>query len=147
MTLPRNLAEAKLLFARRNAVREFLISRRWPNGVACPQCGSKSIYPLSNADLWECKYRHRKRTFTLKTGTIFEDSALGLDKWLLTIWMVANTSELGSTELARNIGVTQKTAWLMLQRIKLALQEPESRTVPSQPAPLAPSRQATRPDK
>lgn len=73
-------------------------------------------------DGWECKFRHPKRRFTLKTGTIFEDSPLGFDKWLPTLWLVANSKEkVGSYEIARTIGVTQKTAWSMLQRIRLAL--------------------------
>jgi transposase-like protein len=85
-----------------------MVSRRWPNGVTCPQCGSDAVYFDSSRNGWECKTRHPKRKFTLKTGTIFEDSALGLDKWLPCVWMIAN---------AKN------TAWFMLQRIRLALQD------------------------
>lgn len=119
--LPKTFEEAAAYFAVSGNCRSFLISRRWPNGVTCPQCGSDQVYFDSSRNGWECKTRHPQRKFTLKTGTIFEDSALGLDRWLLTIWMVANTTGgVGSHELARAVGVTQKTAWLMLQRIRLA---------------------------
>jgi len=76
----------------------------------------------ASRDGWECKSRHPKRKFTLKTGTVFEDSALALEKWLVALWMVANQKTVGSHEVARTIGVTQKTAWLMLQRVRLALE-------------------------
>ena len=123
MPSPKNLSEAKKYFARLGNCRNYLISRRWPGGIACPQCGSTAVYLDGTRDRWECKTRHAKRTFTFKTGTIFEDSALGLDKWLMSIWMAANSKGGVSThDLARAIGVTQKTAWLMLLRIRMALQ-------------------------
>jgi transposase-like protein len=101
-----------------------MVSRRWPNGVTCPQCGSDSVYFDSSRNGWECKTRHPKRKFTLKTGTIFEDSALGLDKWLPCVWLIANAKNgISSHEIKRAIGVTQKTAWFMLQRIRLAMQD------------------------
>ncbi len=119
---PNSLLEAERHFANPMNSREFLVSRRWPHGVTCPQCGSKSVYFDSGRNGWECKTRHPKRKFTLKTGTMFEDSALGFDKWLPAVWMIANTTDrAGSTEIARAIGVTQKTAWLMLQRIRVAM--------------------------
>jgi transposase-like protein len=97
--------------------------------VTCPQCGSNKVY--LTRDRWECKTRHPRRTFTLKTGTIFEDSALGFDRWLPTLWLIANSKKnISSHEIARTIGVTQKTAWLMLQRIRLALHaEPKHGTL------------------
>ena len=101
-----------------------MVSRRWPNGVTCPQCGSTSVYFDSSRNGWECKTRHSKRKFTLKTGTIFEDSALGLDKWLPVVWMIANMKNgVSSWEIHRAIGVTQKTAWFMLHRVRLAMQD------------------------
>ena len=100
-----------------------MVSRRWPNGVTCPQCGSTAVYFDKGRNGWECKTRHPKRKFTLKTGTIFEDSPLGLDKWLPVVWMIANCKNgVSSHEIARAVGVTQKTAWFMLQRIRLAMQ-------------------------
>lgn len=123
MTNPKTLADAIRYFADPDHCREYLVARRWPKGVTCPACGSKAVYFDRSSNRWECKTRHPKRTFTLKTGTIFEDSALGLDKWLPAVWMIANMKNgVSSHELARSLGVTQKTAWFMLQRIRLAMQ-------------------------
>ena len=121
--LPRTLLEAVRYFANADNCRDYLVSRRWPNGVTCPTCGSKTVYFDKGRNGWECKTRHQKRKFTLKTGTIFEDSALGLDKWLPAAWMIANMKNgVSSHELARSLGVTQKSAWFMLHRIRLAMQ-------------------------
>ncbi len=123
MGMPNTLLEAVTYFANADNCREYLVARRWPNGVTCPQCGSASVYFDKGRNGWECKTRHPKRKFTLKTGTIFEDSALGLDKWLPCVWLIANAKNgVSSHEIARSLGVTQKTAWFMLQRIRLALQ-------------------------
>jgi transposase-like protein len=122
--LPKTLIEAVKFFESHDNCREYLVARRWPNGVSCPECGSKSVYFDSSRNGWECKTRHPKRKFTLKTGTIFEDSPLGLDKWLPTVWMIANCKNgVSSWEIHRAIGVTQKTAWFMLHRIRLAMQD------------------------
>jgi hypothetical protein len=112
------LLEAVTFFAVPDNCREYLSARRWPNGVTCPHCGSKAVYFDKGRNGWECKTRHPQRKFTLKTGTIFEDSPLGFDKWLPAVWMIG--------ELHRAIGVTQKTAWFMLQRIRLAMQDEDS---------------------
>jgi transposase-like protein len=126
VTQPKTLTEAILYFADPANCREYLVSRRWPKGVTCPVCGGKSVYFDTSRNGWECKTRHAKRKFTLKTGTIFEDSALGLDKWLPALWMIANMKNgVSSHELARSLGVTQKTAWFMLHRIRLAMQDDE----------------------
>lgn len=91
--------------------------------MRCPQCHSEKVYFDSSRQGWECGTRHPKRKFTLKTGTIFEDSALGFDKWLPCLWLVANSkSPINSHGLAGTIGVTQKTAWHMLHRIRMALE-------------------------
>jgi transposase-like protein len=125
--LPKTLLEAVKFFATRANCRDYMVSRRWPNGVVCPSCGSDAVYFDSSRDGWECKTRHPKRKFTLKTGTIFEDSPLGLDKWLPAVWMIANCKNgVSSWELHRAIGVTQKTAWFMLQRIRLAMQDDQN---------------------
>ena len=122
--VPRTLLEAVGFFSNPLNCHEYMVSRRWPNGVACPRCGSKTVYFDTSRNGWECKTRHPKRKFTLKTGTIFEDSPLGLDKWLPTVWMIANAKNgVSSWEIHRAIGVTQKTAWFMLQRIRLAMQD------------------------
>lgn len=123
MGMPKTLLEAVRHFSNPENCREFMVARRWPNGVTCPQCGSKSVYFDKGRNGWECKDRHQKRKFTLKTGTIFEDSPIGFDKWLPVVWMIANAKNgVSSHEVARAIGVTQKTAWFMLQRIRLAMQ-------------------------
>lgn len=122
---PRTLLEAVKYFASFENCKEFMVSRRWPNGiVTCPTCGSNAVYWDSSRKGWECKTRHPKRKFTLKTGTIFEDSPIGLDKWLPAVWMIANMKNgVSSHELAKSLGVTQKTAWFMLHRIRLAMQD------------------------
>jgi transposase-like protein len=121
--LPKTLLEAVKYFAKADNCREYLVARRWPKGVTCPECGSTSVYFDSSRNGWECKTRHPKRKFTLKTGTIFEDSPIGLDKWLPAVWMISGAKNgISSHELARALGVTQKTAWFMLHRIRLAMQ-------------------------
>src|SRR5258708_13789139 len=119
----KTLIDAVKFFANADNCRDYLVARRWPNGVTCPTCGSAAVYFDKSRNGWECKTRHPKRKFTLKTGTIFEDSPLGLDKWLPAVWMIANPKNgISSWELHRAEGVTQKTPWFMLHRIRLALQ-------------------------
>jgi len=123
-TEPKNLTEAILFFSKPENCLGYLVERRWPNGVVCPTCGSEKVSFLENQSRWQCNNRHPKRQFSIKTGTIFEGSPLGLDKWLTCIWLVTNCKNgISSHEIARDIGVTQKTAWFMLHRIRLAHQE------------------------
>lgn len=120
---PTTLQEAIVYFANPANCRQFLVERRWPNGVACPRCGSQKVAFLEKYSRWQCSGSHDKRQFTLKTGTIFEDSPLGLDKWLVAMWQVVNCKNgVSSWEIHRAIKVTQKTAWFMDHRIRLALQ-------------------------
>ena len=120
---PRTLGEAIRYFSDPDVCLDFMVSLRWPNGVACPTCGSIDPRFISTRRLWECKSKHAKRQFSIKVGTIFEDSPIGLDKWLAAIWMIANAKNgVSSYEISRSIGVTQKTAWFMLHRIRLAMQ-------------------------
>jgi transposase-like protein len=124
MKTPKTLADAIRFFSTFDNCKDYMVARRWRNGVTCPTCGSKSVYFDASRKGWECKTRHPKRKFTLKTGTIFEDSPLGLDKWLPAVWMIASMKNgVSSHELARSLGVTQKTAWFMLHRIRLAMQD------------------------
>src|SRR2546426_4347306 len=98
---------------------------RWPDGVIkCPTCGRENpTYIAAQGNKWQCTAKHSMRQFTLKTGTIFEDSPIALDKWLLAVWMVTNCKNgVSSWEIHRAIGVTQKSAWFMLHRIRLAMQ-------------------------
>jgi hypothetical protein len=99
-----------------------MVSMRWPKGVACPECGRMDLRFIAPRRLWECKTKHARRQFTAKRGTVFEDSALGLDIWFATVWMIANDTPPNSFDLQRELGVTQKTGWLMLHRIQLAME-------------------------
>ena len=131
IAIPRTLSEAIGYFSCAERCRAYLVSRRWPNGVTCPRCGSSAVYLDIGRDGWECKTRHPRRKFTLKTGTVFEDSALGLDKWLIAIWMMANVKDVGPRHLASSIGITEKTAWFMLHRVRLAGTENSADSTPS----------------
>jgi transposase-like protein len=120
---PRTLQEAIRYFSDADNCLNFLASRRWRNGVACPTCGRKDVSFVPSRRLWQCKTRHPKAQFSVKTGTILEDSPLGLDKWLPVMWMAANCKNgVSSWEIHRSLGVTQKTAWFMLHRIRLGMQ-------------------------
>ena len=119
---PNTLQEAVLYFASADNCREYLVAHRWPNGVTCPRCGSDSVIFQAKYNRWQCGKKHALRQFTSKTGTIFEDSPLSLDKWLMAMWQVVNCKNgISSYEVHRAIGVTQKTAWFMDHRIRLAL--------------------------
>jgi hypothetical protein len=104
---------------------EYMVKMRWPEGVVvCPTCGRNDVSWLENQHKWQCKSKHSKRQFSAKVGTIFEDSPLGLDKWLMTAWMLVNCRNgISSYEISRAIGVTQKSAWFMLHRLRLAMRE------------------------
>jgi len=121
---PKTLAEAISYFTDLNNCIDYLALRRWPKGVICPTCGRKDVTFVPSRRLWQCKTRHPKAQFSIKTGTILEDSPLGLDKWLPVMWMVANCKNgVSSWEIHRSLGVTQKTAWFMLHRIRLGMQD------------------------
>jgi len=119
---PETLTGAIKYFADADAALQFMASIRWPDGKAtCPCCNSTNAAFLSTRRIWKC--RDCKKQFSVKVGTIFEDSALGLDKWLPAFWMIVNAKNgISSCELSRALGVTQKTAWFMLHRIRLAMQ-------------------------
>jgi hypothetical protein len=121
---PATLLEAVCYFSNSDTCLEFMKTIRWPDGVVkCPTCGSDKVGFLANQRRWQCSSRHPKRQFSVKVGTIFEDSPLGLDKWLPIVWLLTNCKNgISSYEVARDIGVTQKTGWFMLQRIRLAMQ-------------------------
>jgi transposase-like protein len=119
---PNTLQEAVVYFADPANCREYLMAHRWPKGVTCPRCGSKNVLFQEKYNRWQCSSKHDLRQFTSKTGTIFEDSPLGLDKWLLAMWQVVNCKNgVSSYEISRATGVTQKTAWFMDHRIRVAL--------------------------
>ena len=113
MKYPKTLLEAVHYFADAERGREFMMNLRWPDGtVTCPRCGSDHVKWLSKAGVWKCYAKHKQPTFSLKTGTIFEDSPIGLDKWILAVWLVVNCKNgVSSYEIGRHLGVTQKSAW------------------------------------
>ena len=118
---PTTLQEAIVYFADKDTARQHLVGLRWENGIICPHCGGKEQSYISTRKIWKCK--SCKKQFSVKVGTIFEDSAIGLDKWLPVVWMIANAKNgISSCEISRAIGVTQKTAWFMLHRVRKAMQ-------------------------
>src|ERR1700733_14051295 len=120
---PKTLREAITYFSNPDNCVAYMVAKRWPGGVLCPTCGSAKVTYDATARRWQCASHHPKRKFSLKTGTVLEDSPLGLDKWLPVVWLVTNCKNgVSSWEIHRAIGVTQKTAWFMLQRARLALQ-------------------------
>ena len=122
MDAPKTLLEAVTYFSDFDRCRDFLVSLRWPNGVRCPTCGSDRVRWLAKQRRWKCAEDHPKRQFSLKAGTILEDSPLPLAKWLPALWLIVNCKNgVSSYEIGRAIGVTQKTAWFMGHRIRLAL--------------------------
>jgi transposase-like protein len=125
MSTPTTLQAAIIFFADPENCREFMTELRWPDGkVTCPNCGSDNVKYLPNARVFKCFEKHPRQKFSLKVGTIFEDSPIGLEKWLPAMWLVVNCKNgISSWEVHRALGVTQKTAWFMLQRIRLAMQE------------------------
>lgn len=121
---PKNLQEAIVYFSNPDNCIAYLAVRCWPNGVICPGCGSQKVSFNAKRRTWKCGSHHPRREFSVKVGTIYEDSPIGLDKWLAATWMLTNCKNgISSYEVARDLGVTQKTAWFMMHRIRLALQD------------------------
>jgi len=122
MKAPATLQEAIVYFANPDNCLAYMVTHRWPEGVECPSCGRKDVSYLAAQRKWQCKSGHARRQFTAKVGTIFEDSPLPLEKWLPAVWLITSAKNgVSSCEVARSLGVTQKTAWFMLHRIRLAL--------------------------
>src|SRR5665213_2942807 len=125
MKAPQTLLEAVRYFADLKNCREFMIATRWDDGkVRCPHCGSENVKYMPKWDRYICDQKHPKRQFSLKVGTIFEDSPIGLDKWLPAAWLLTNCKNgISSYELARSLGITQKAAWHVLHRVRHAMTE------------------------
>lgn len=120
---PRTLREAIVYFSNPDRCHEFMVALRWPKGVVCPTCGDKEPQFITSRRIWQCRSRHANRQFSVKKNSVMEDSPIGLDKWLPAFWLLTNCKNgISSYELARDLKVTQKTAWFMLQRIRLAMQ-------------------------
>jgi transposase-like protein len=123
MEAPKTLQQAIQYFSDEKNCRQFMIAMRWPDDkVRCPRCGSERVTWLEKAKVYFCPVKHDKQKFSLKVGTIFEDSPISLEKWLPAMWLLCNAKNgISSYELHRALGVTQKTAWFMLHRIRLAM--------------------------
>lgn len=120
----KTLHEAIKYFADPERTRLYFVVRRWPDGVTCPHCGSDNVAWQAKYNRWQCNERHPRRQFTCKTGTVMEESPITLEKWMMVFWLICNCKNgVSSYEIHRDIGVTQKSAWFMLHRIRLAMHE------------------------
>lgn len=122
---PQSLQEAVIYFSNPEVAFRETVRLRWPDGVVkCPTCGSEKVKFLADRRVWQCSDRtHAKHQFSVKVGSIMEDSALGLDKWLIAMWLIGNARNgISSYELARDLKIGQKAAWFVLHRIRLAMQ-------------------------
>ena len=124
-TEPKSLQEAIVYFSNPDNCIAHLVTQRWPDGVVkCPTCGSEKVNYRAHRRTWTCSSHHAKREFSIKVGTMMEDSPVGLDKWLTAIWLLTNCKNgISSYEIARDVNVSQKSAWFMLHRIRLAMQD------------------------
>jgi transposase-like protein len=125
MEMPKTLQQALIYFDNPDNCQRFMIDVLWPDGkVTCPRCGSEKVTYLANQRRWKCYSKHSKAQFSVKVGTIFEDSPISLDKWLAALWLIVNCKNgISSMELHRDLGVTQKTAWFMAHRLRCALND------------------------
>lgn len=120
---PKSLMQAIRYFADPDVCVEFVASMVWPDGPVCPQCAGKKVSYLKSRRIWKCMAKDCHKQFSVKTGTIFEDSPIPLDKWLTAIWLVVNCKNgISSYEIAKDLKLTQKSAWFVLHRVRLALQ-------------------------
>jgi transposase-like protein len=123
-TEPTSLQDAIVYFSNPDNCIDYLASRRWPGGAICPGCGSTKVSFNAARRTWKCGSHHAKREFSIKVGTVMEDSPIGLDKWLTATWLLTNCKNgISSYEIARDVQVSQKAAWFMLHRIRLAMQD------------------------
>lgn len=125
MSEPKSLQEAIAYFSNPDNCVDYLSLRRWPDGkVICPTCGSDKVKYNAERRWWQCSTHHAKRQFSIKVGTIMEDSAIPLDKWLTAMWLLTNCKNgISSYEVARDLRITQKSAWFMVHRLRLAMQD------------------------
>ncbi len=120
---PQTLVECIEQFSDADRANEFMTRMRWPQGVQCPRCQSKNLREIKTRRLWVCKDCAGHNQFSVKVGSIFEDSPIKMGKWLTAIWLILNAKNgISSHELGRSIGVTQKSAWFMLHRIRTAVE-------------------------
>lgn len=121
--LPKTLIEAIRYFSDLDTCLEFMSALRWPDGITCPHCDGEQVGFLKTRRIWKCKTKECRKQFSIKTGSVFEDSPIGLDKWLSALWIIVNAKNgVSSCELARALGITQKSAWFLSHRLRLAMQ-------------------------
>ena len=119
--LPESLQEAVVYFSDIEKAHKWAVTLRWPNGIECPRCAHKAHSYISTRRVWFCK--GCKKQFTVKVGSIFEDSPLGMDKWMLAVWLIVTCKNgVSSYEIASHLGITQKSAWHMMHRVRKAVQ-------------------------
>jgi transposase-like protein len=137
---PETLQEAIQYFSDPDNTHNFMVAMRWPDGkVRCPQCDAEKVTYLAKQRRWKCYGKHPKAQFSAKVGTIFEDSPLGLDKWLPAAWLICNCKNgVSSYELSRDLGVTQKSAWFMLHRIRVAMKTGSFKKLSGHANPIKP---------
>lgn len=138
MKPPKTLQEAIQYFSDSENCRDFMVRMRWPDGtVRCPRCGKENPAWMPKAKQYFCAGRHEKQKFSLKVGTIFEDSPIGLEKWLPAVWLLTNAKNgISSYEVSRALGVTQKTAWFMLHRIREAMRPASMKKMSNDGSPV-----------
>jgi transposase-like protein len=124
MTWPKTLQQAVIYFSDADRALAAAIELRWQGKpVACPTCGSTDVHFIATRRIWRCSQVHDRRQFSVKIGTVMEDSPLGLDKWMVAIWLLSSAKNgISSYELHRALGITQKSAWFLLHRVRLAMQ-------------------------
>src|SRR5437588_2038353 len=119
---PKTLQDAIVYFSDPDNCLNYLAAKRWPKGVVCPTCGNMDVIFLAKQRRWKCRQNHPLQQFSIKVGTVMEDSPIGLDKWLMAMWQVVNCKNgVSSYEIHRATGVTQKTAWFLNHRVRFAL--------------------------
>jgi hypothetical protein len=125
MESPRTLQEAIIYYSDADNCQNFMIQLRWPDAkVRCPYCGCEKVSYLANARVYKCYVKHEKQKFSLKVGTIFEDSPIGLDKWFTALWMLVNCKNgISSYEIGRDLGISQKSSWHLAHRLRYALHQ------------------------
>src|SRR2546423_4208292 len=120
---PQTLQEAIKYFSDLDTCTKFVAQMRWPEGVMCPYCAGKAVSYLTTCRKWKCMKKECHKQFSAKVGTVMEDSPIGLDKWLAAMWMICNAKNgVSSYEISRALDITQKSAWFLLHRIRLAMQ-------------------------
>lgn len=124
ITDPQSPAEAASLFSDPDYCLKYITFRRWPEGkVTCPVCGESNLTWLARRRMWECRNSHPHAQFSVRSGTFMEDSHIGLGQWLIALWLMAERNmDISSYEVARKVGITQKSAWLMMKRIRRTIE-------------------------